>query len=152
MEVLSMAASQLSRKSIWLVIDLLHEKATRNKYLRTYSVCADFEGHEMVLRSTRSSANKYVSLCPSRHVLPSKFSRELLQTLKMGCSTLNFHYTITHSSEACVLGRIKEFLHEALPKGEDARTGAATWRKAFLPLLGCEQRAVLLDILLVNLL
>ena len=56
-----------------------HSYRMKNKQVRLYSVCADFEVREKLPISSRSSANKFVNLCSEVHELPSNFSRHLLQ-------------------------------------------------------------------------
>ena len=65
-------------------------KTSRNKQASLLFVCANLEAYERAFGSTRSSANNDVSSCPSRHVLPGNFSRELFRRFKTGLFTLNF--------------------------------------------------------------
>ena len=53
-----------------------------NKQICLYFTCADFEVHETASGSSRSSANKFVNLCPEVRELPSNFSRHLLHACK----------------------------------------------------------------------
>ena len=68
-----------------------HSYRMKNKQVRLYSVCADFEVHERAPRSSRSSANKFVNLSSEVHELPSNFLRYLLQAYELGYYTLNFY-------------------------------------------------------------
>ena len=68
-----------------------HSYRMKNKQVRLYSVCADFEAHERAPRSSRSSANKFVNLCSDVHELPRDFSRHLLQACELEYITLNFY-------------------------------------------------------------